>query len=334
MQRPFSQYAPAKYLLEILDVAKKQVGVSSGLLDEARALGKQEVGVPEGFISLQNLALACDIAIRSCDDPWLGLKLGKRMSPARFGAIGAAASSCQRAIDMIRLMESFSDTLLPIPSELQISGEYAVVEYGIPPLFEDQLAFHSQATIAANFRMLEDAVGYVPNNIIVALPFRPAQDYSEQLACRTESGAAALSITYPLSYLQSPLLSSDPAARKLFLRACEDIALQLRSSQTLGASIQNMLANCQNRYPSLEQIAGRLNVTSRTLRNRLAREGLSYRRLVRAQRVSRAKQMLDPGKLSVADIAEALGYTNSASFCRAFKCETGLTPASFRAHKH
>ncbi|MEM9316848.1 MAG: helix-turn-helix transcriptional regulator, partial [Pseudomonadota bacterium] len=120
-------------------------------------------------------------------------------------------------------------------------------------------------------------------------------------------------------------------ARKLFLEACENLAGRLRSSHTLGGSIRLMLANCQHRYPSLEQIADRLHVTSRTLRNRLARENLSYRELVKQQRVTQAKKMLEASRLSTAEISELLGYGNVASFSRAFKRETGLAPSTYRA---
>lgn len=330
MERAFSQFVPARYPREILAALQERHALTQDQLAEALALCETQPGIAEHFVSLESLALACDKALQHCDDPWLGLEVGRHMSHARFGALGAAASSCRRAVDMLKLMESFSDTLLPVPSELHTHTDRVDMEFAIPPYFSSQLEFHVQLVVATNFKLLQDSVGYLPRSIVIALPFSRARDYREKLPYQIVYDSRVLCISYPLSYLHSPLLSSDPAARELFLKACEEIALQLKASRTLGASVRLMLANCHEGYPSLEQIADRLHVTTRTLRNRLAAENLSYRELVKQQRVTRAMKLLGENRLKVAEIGEVLGYGDTASFCRAFKRETGMTPSMVR----
>ncbi|MEM1190437.1 MAG: AraC family transcriptional regulator ligand-binding domain-containing protein [Pseudomonadota bacterium] len=327
----FSPFVPARFPREILALTARQDNVDLELLERAQALCEPQVEAPEDHVSLERLSQVCQAALQSCDDPWLGLKVGQSFSLARFGALGAAASSCQRAIDMLALLDSFSDSLLPVSSTMHSKGDRVTIEYALPPIFAREPEFHAQLIVATSCRLLEESVGYLPPSLAVALPFPRTQDYAAKFLCDVRYDQPALSITYPLSYLKSPLLSSDPAARKLFLEACENLAGRLRSSHTLGGSIRLMLANCQHRYPSLEQIADRLHVTSRTLRNRLARENLSYRELVKQQRVTQAKKMLEASRLSTAEISELLGYGNVASFSRAFKRETGLAPSTYRA---
>jgi transcriptional regulator GlxA family with amidase domain len=51
---------------------------------------------------------------------------------------------------------------------------------------------------------------------------------------------------------------------------------------------------------------------------------------VLAMRIEEARQMLETGDSSITDIGEEVGYTDTASFRRLFKRETGLSPAEHR----
>lgn len=49
-----------------------------------------------------------------------------------------------------------------------------------------------------------------------------------------------------------------------------------------------------------------------------------------ALRMARAKRALTGGNIALADLAQACGYADQAGFSRAFKRETGLSPAAYR----
>lgn len=92
----------------------------------------------------------------------------------------------------------------------------------------------------------------------------------------------------------------------------------LRAQTTLRSTDANTLAN-------------QLGVSSRGLARRLAREGESLTRLLDEALYERARELLLRPELSVAQIAEALGYAELSSFFRAFRrWSGGLTPATFR----
>jgi AraC family transcriptional regulator len=52
-------------------------------------------------------------------------------------------------------------------------------------------------------------------------------------------------------------------------------------------------------------------------------------RFVENERMSRARAMILAGKLSVSEIAMALGYSEHSHFTRRFKAKTGVTPSEF-----
>jgi AraC-like DNA-binding protein len=82
------------------------------------------------------------------------------------------------------------------------------------------------------------------------------------------------------------------------------------------------------------RLAARLDVSVRTLHRALAAEGTSYRRLLDQLRLDIAGRHLLDDRVSVAEVAFLLGFSELSAFHRAFKRWTGCTPAAFRARAH
>jgi len=79
---------------------------------------------------------------------------------------------------------------------------------------------------------------------------------------------------------------------------------------------------------SLEVAAHRLAVTPRTLQRRLRAEGTSFRGVLRDVRRGLALAALDARRTG-AETSDALGFSEPATFYRAFKCWTGVTLKEF-----
>jgi AraC-like DNA-binding protein len=77
-----------------------------------------------------------------------------------------------------------------------------------------------------------------------------------------------------------------------------------------------------------DEVAARLGVSVATLRRRLEEEAASFR-VLRGQVLSeRARQMLSEGD-NIDAVAEALGFSDSRSFARAFRGWSGVSPATW-----
>ena len=84
---------------------------------------------------------------------------------------------------------------------------------------------------------------------------------------------------------------------------------------------------------SPEAVARAGYISVRQLHRLFAREGLSFGRWVREQRLRRcAADLADPrlGHLTVAEIAVRWGFRSAAHFTRAFRARYGITPADHR----
>ncbi len=75
-------------------------------------------------------------------------------------------------------------------------------------------------------------------------------------------------------------------------------------------------------------VAGQMGLSVATLRRRLAEEGVRFRELREQVLNETAKRLLEEGR-SVADVSEALGFSEARAFNRAFKDWNAMTPKSF-----
>ncbi|CAI8248416.1 MAG: HTH-type transcriptional regulator VirS [Marinobacterium sp. xm-d-530] len=80
----------------------------------------------------------------------------------------------------------------------------------------------------------------------------------------------------------------------------------------------------------MESVANKLNITTRTLRRKLADEGTRFQDIKDSVRRDHAIHLLNQSALSIQSIASQLGYSETAAFIRAFTKWTGQTPKVFR----
>ena len=107
---------------------------------------------------------------------------------------------------------------------------------------------------------------------------------------------------------------------KEFLRVDDDSVIR----------IKRRLAANKGPFPSLEKVAQEFNVSSRTLRRRLANGATTFQSITDQVRQDLAVNYLTSTKLSVGEIAFFLGYNDPSNFGRAFKKWLGVSPATYR----
>ena len=88
-------------------------------------------------------------------------------------------------------------------------------------------------------------------------------------------------------------------------------------------------------YPDrleLAMVARRLATSPRQLQRAFAEAGqTSFRTYLRTVRMERATELLRDGSLRVWEVAQAVGYSQSAQFAKAFRRHHGRPPSALRA---
>lgn len=81
---------------------------------------------------------------------------------------------------------------------------------------------------------------------------------------------------------------------------------------------------------SARMAAQEFYISSRTFVRRLSSYGLTYKNIADDVRKEHAVRYLEETTITVADIAQRLGYANSSNFSKAFKSWTGQPPTEYR----
>jgi transcriptional regulator GlxA family with amidase domain len=94
--------------------------------------------------------------------------------------------------------------------------------------------------------------------------------------------------------------------------------------------IRTACLNNKGRFPNADEMAERLGLSLRTLQRRLADSGKSYQAIIDEVRASLALEFLEHTSLSVTEIAARTGFSEAASFRKAFRKWTGHAPSHYR----
>ncbi|WIE48282.1 AraC family transcriptional regulator [Pseudomonas sp. GM17] len=128
--------------------------------------------------------------------------------------------------------------------------------------------------------------------------------------------------------LQRPCVQFDPVLHDIMRFYLEANCSANRSLHDQVAQKIQMLLPRQR--CSLDQVAVTLGLNPRTLQRHLAEDGIEFEQLVDRTRRQQARQLLTNTALSVAQIAQELGYRRTTSFCRAHLRWFACTPLEHR----
>lgn len=155
-------------------------------------------------------------------------------------------------------------------------------------------------------------------------------DHPQVQAGRLQFGASAHQIVVPRHSLEAACRFADPLA---YQQACQQLeallAAQRHAEDTWAGRVQQCLRQEPERR-SLAAVADALHVSMSTLKRHLAAEGQTFRGMMEAELAQRARDALRDPQQPLANIAESLGYSDSANFSHAFKRWTGQTPGAWR----
>jgi AraC-like DNA-binding protein len=152
-----------------------------------------------------------------------------------------------------------------------------------------------------------------------------ARLYREHLNCPVRFNASRSSITVRSPTLDSPLPGHDPELNELYRRHCREVLHQIGTEDPVTTRLRSLFLASPGALPDLDAAARRLGCRPRTLRHRLQSEGTSFQRLLDGFRAEKSLEYLNEGGLSAKEIAGLLGFRDTNSLRRAFKCWTGVT---------
>jgi AraC-like DNA-binding protein len=131
--------------------------------------------------------------------------------------------------------------------------------------------------------------------------------------------------------LQTPVSRDEQALRAFLPDAFAQILLPPRGFGPVSQEVRNCLLRQYPHWPDLPAISESLHVSPATLQRQLAHEETSLQRLKDDLRRGIAIARLTTSRIGLTQLATELGFSDSATFQRAFKKWTGKTCGEYRA---
>jgi AraC-like DNA-binding protein len=197
--------------------------------------------------------------------------------------------------------------------------------------------FAAECALAEVLHTSRAYLGVTWSPAAVELPWRRPPDASANGALQQFFGAQVVferphpALVFDADLLSLPLVKADPTMASFFAKYADELLARAPAATSLVSEVKRRIAtNLTNGTPALGKIAKELATSERTLRRRLADEGHTFAELVQETRCALAKQHLEEDRISIAEIAFVLGFSDVTAFHRSFRRWTGATPAAYR----
>jgi len=324
---------PAAYLVAFLNPVHCPESLRRELLESA-GLGRKRSANGPARLPLPRVLGALRRLDQELPSGWF-IQPALSMSATQHGALGVAivtAADVGSAIDVLTRYLPVNAPWLDLTAERNGRGlQLSLATRGEPDPMHSRLTDISLLTLVGLILRLTAAAN---PRIRIELPIQTAvlgrQLQAALPACHIRTGRSHR-LDLPRGLIDQPCLLADRRMHRAMIERCHRDRLLSRHQPPLPERVHQCLAAASGPM-TLAQTAAALHCSPRTLNRRLARAGTGFRRLLEQVRREQATELLDDRTLTIASIAERLGYSDSANFSRAFRRWYGISPGHFRVH--
>lgn len=306
-------------------------------LNETNALRK--AGLPDDLLVRPSASMSTAEYFRlwsaleeEAGDPTLPIRLGRAMTFEAFDAPIFAALCSPDLNTALQRIGRHKKLMCPMKLQLDqgITATRLEIEWldrAEPPprvLVAFELVFFVQLARIAT----REAVR--PLKLATPLPPEPADAYAEFFGQRVERSSHH-SVTFSAADASRPFLTANEPMWEFFEPELRRRLCQLDETATIADRVRGALLELlPSGSASLQEVAKKLAISTRTLQRRLKEEGSSFRQVLDATREELARHYLSSSSMSGAEISFLLGFEDPNSFFRAFHAWTGETPEQAR----
>lgn len=333
---PDEKVYPVVEFAAVIDAMSLEGIAHQDLLARMR-LSKAALTSPKTRISLNELAECFAYAAGHAPDPFFAYRAGLRLHVSAFGAYGFAILSSKDYRQTMRFAETYHRLVTPL-TDIHFTEERGSGVWSFTPAVHEKIdhlvySFIVEMVFGIAISLHRDVMGslFRPRELRFAYPKPPhAAEYEQVFGSSVIFGRERNELVFDGAWLDgTPMLANEVAFATL-RDFCKSQAAEFKGLEGVSGRVRQVVLEKIARSLSFEQVAQVLNMSPRTLRRRLEDENTSYRQICDDLRMNMAIRYLRDTKLTVEQIADALGFSDSANFRHAFHRWTSASPHSFR----
>lgn len=286
-------------------------------------------------VPLRSYVALFEAAAELSNDPLVGLALSARAGPETLGALGFLFLSSdtlgQGLANLCRYVSAVQDAT---DNAVEVEGELATITYQIT---DDRISPRRQDaeySLGVIIRLIRAYAGGRCEPVEVHLehgPEGPRRQYEHAFSCPVYFRQTRNAVIIRAADLEIRSLALSDALAGILEAQLRDRLESRSEMQSFGDRVQGALTPTSiQQKVSFGRLAQEMRISQSTLYRRLNSESKSFQRLLDDRREALAKRLLANSRMSIAEVASALGYAENASFTRAFRRWTSLSPRQFR----
>ena len=331
-----SDFARATSLAAYHEFAVSQQLDPAALLKEA-GLPADVLEHPENLISYRKFVGLLELSALHSANPLFALQYGLHQGVGVFGSllylIRNAKNVGEALLDLGRYFHLHNSAAEVV---LELHGAHAIVCYTNHEQRLIGLRHASELAVGVGHQLFRTLLGsrWQPQTVMFqhAPVARPAS-YRRLLGLTPQFNSAYDAWVFDSKLLSIPLSSADEALHQLMQKHLDSLG-RLSSNELPGYVQQLLRSFLPSGRVTLEQVAGYMMISARSLQRHLNEEGTSFQWLLDQTRQSMAERYLRDSTVSLTQLAELLGYSDLSAFSRAFQRWFGVSPRQWKKQQH
>ena len=298
------------------------VGIDTSVLSE-----------PRSRVPAQQVEALLTQLVAQFPDRNLGLALANHHHMTDTHVLGLTAIASGTGLDALRRLVRYQ-ALVSTQEPFTITEDAETVTLSKKAVHGDAAEHLIQvfifAVILTAIRNISGFTGDLTGIALTGGPQGPEADYRQHFGPRITFSSGDACMTIPRAVLEQPISTSNVD----ILTANEPLLASLVRAvreNNLPAKIKlAILDSLPDHTLTEEEAAASQNMSLRTFQRRLEDEGTRFRALLDQTRTERAESLLGDPACTLSEVGYHCGFSEQASFSRAFKRWTGKTPSDYR----
>ena len=333
---PLATVSPL-YVFEVLAIVE-EMGLSRQIVAEQLGMDIPSKPNLKTRYSLEMFDNLLSIAARDLSNPHIGISAGEKFRIATYTDLGNILAFCKDMEEAAYINKRYS----PLVHTLGVSN-VKKEDLGSGP--KDTFLWEPNFP-KSDYQKFYKVTEYVISNYLMSLnwlawgfgkgvvevhyahaPAKPINVYNDLLGCKNRFEMDCYRLIMADDIMKRPLPTANAHQLNL-LKAKQDAILNAfnQVNNLINRVEGEILNTIRDQRPTIQLIAEKLGLNDRTMKRHLKGQSTTYREILERVKRSMCDNLLDDG-MGLAEIAQALWYSDQAAFTRAYKKWHGVPPS-------
>ncbi len=335
---PRIKRVPVRYFSLLRDFLRQR-GVDTARLLQMAAIDEAAFDQRDATLAPREVEAFIASARRLTGRGDLGFEIGNLIKMNSHDLLGYGMLSCRNFDEVMRLVTRhyhlMTETFALRSRRSGASGEATYTPVTSMPL--ETLHFYYEALAVSHSNQVRMAVGADTPAFDVTLSMPEPAHLARYRALAPvrfhfdPNATPGVRVVMSAELLDTPLPMADPRVVRDVDERCGTLGQRgPAAGEGWGDFVTMMLREAVGQALTLDDLARRINLSSRTIDRHLKQENLQFRDLSQKVRFERACQLLAEPGASVNHVALNLGFSDAGNFSRAFRRVVGVSPSEYQ----